>query len=161
MRLMRFALGALVVLMVVFAATSAFAQQQTQQQTEQQAQEQQQQQRQGRGGQGGGQGQGRGGQGDGQAQGQGGGQGRGGQPAVPEPPSPGIENYANTDDMFSLSVPCKFAASSITWESEYGSKLPGNVYSCKNGADEYSMTVINYTDIVKIRAAQEDRKSVV
>jgi hypothetical protein len=57
--------------------------------------------------------------------------------------------------MLSLSVPCKFAVSTITWETEYGTKLPANVYSCNKGPEEYSMTVANYTDIIKLRAAQE------
>jgi hypothetical protein len=136
---MRFALAALVLL---FVAGTSFAQQQTQQQTEQQTQEQQQQQRQGRGGQAG-------------QQGRGGGGGRGGQAAVPEPPDPDIDAYVNTDDLFSLSVPCKFTGTDTTWESEYGTKLPGHIYSCTKGAEEYSMTVINYTDIIKLRAEQE------
>jgi hypothetical protein len=127
----------LAVLLALFVVGPLFAQQPGgQQQTEQQTQDRQRatQQGQGRGGGGGG-------------------QGRGGaaEPAV----SPGIENYVNTEDMFSLNVPCKFAGKSITWESEYGTTLPGNVYSCNRGAEEYSMTVINYTDIIKLRREQE------
>ncbi len=57
--------------------------------------------------------------------------------------------------MFTLSVPCVFTSRAIEWESEYGTKLPGNVYSCNKGLEQYSMTVINYTDIIKLRAAQE------
>jgi hypothetical protein len=145
--LMRHIRLALALVLVLFVAGAAFAQQPTQQ-TEQQTQGQQQQQRQGPGGQGGG-GQGRGGDGGGAIG------GRGGQAAGPPPTSPGIENYVNTDDLFSLSVPCKFTAKSITWETEYGTMLPGNVYSCNKGAEEYSMSVINYTDIAKLRAEQE------
>jgi type II secretory pathway pseudopilin PulG len=66
-----------------------------------------------------------------------------------------IDAYVNTTDLFSVSVPCKFTSRDITWDTEYDSKVPGRVYSCKNGDDEYEMSVINYTDILKIRRAQE------
>jgi hypothetical protein len=61
----------------------------------------------------------------------------------------------NKDDLFSVSVPCEFTTKDITWATEYDSKLPGHVYNCKDGDNEYEMSVINYTDIIKIRAAQE------
>ena len=66
-----------------------------------------------------------------------------------------IDAYVNTTDLFSVSVPCKFTSKDITWDTEYDSKVPGRVYNCKNGDAEYEMSVINYTDIFKIRRAQE------
>jgi hypothetical protein len=63
--------------------------------------------------------------------------------------------YVNTDDLFSVSVPCKFTSKDITWATEYDSKVPGRVYNCKSGDTEYEMSVINYTNLEKIRAAQE------
>jgi hypothetical protein len=65
------------------------------------------------------------------------------------------DDYLNKDDLFSVSVPCKFTVKDIVWATEYDSKVPGHVYSCKDGDNEYEMSVINYTDIEKIRAAQE------
>jgi hypothetical protein len=78
----------------------------------------------------------------------------GGQPQA-APDDPDVNEYVNTTDFFSVSVPCKFTSKDITWDTEYDSKVPGRVYNCKNGNDEYEMSVINYTDILKIRAAQE------
>jgi hypothetical protein len=65
------------------------------------------------------------------------------------------DDYVNKDDLFSVSVPCKFTVKDIVWATEYDSKVPGHVYSCKDGDNEYQMSVINYTDIEKIRAAQD------
>jgi hypothetical protein len=169
MRLNRFALAAV----LIFAAGRCFAQQQGANAQPQQPQAQGQQPR----AQGGGQQQGQqrqqgpeqaaeqqlqeaqrvvreGQQGRGNA-GLGGGQpqGRGGAQAQPEDPD--VDAYMNTDDLFSVSVPCKFATKDITWATEYDSKVPGRVYNCKSGDTEYEMSVINYTDILKIRAAQQ------
>lgn len=52
-------------------------------------------------------------------------------------------------------MPCKFTSREITWDTEYDSKVPGRVYSCKSGDTEYEMTVVNYTDIIKIRESQQ------
>jgi hypothetical protein len=82
-----------------------------------------------------------------------GGPGRGGAQAVADAPNP--EDYVNKEDLFSVSVPCKFTVKDIVWATEYDSKVPGHVYNCKDGNNEYEMSVINYTDIEKIRAAQE------
>ena len=65
------------------------------------------------------------------------------------------DDYVNKDDLFSVSVPCKFTVKDIVWPTEYDSKVPGHLYSCKDGDSEYEMSVINYTDIAKIRAAQD------
>lgn len=84
-------------------------------------------------------------------------QGRG----TPAPPSAEevadeeANNYINKDDLFSVTVPCKFTSKDIVWATEYDSKVPGHVYSCKDGDNDYEMSVINYTDLEKIRAAQE------
>jgi hypothetical protein len=68
-----------------------------------------------------------------------------------------VDQYVNTTDFFSVSVPCKFTAKDITWATEYDSKVPGRVYSCHNAASntDYEMSVINYKDIISIRRAQE------
>jgi hypothetical protein len=81
--------------------------------------------------------------------------GRGGQAPAATPDDPDVDAYVNTTDLFSVSVPCKFTSKDITWATEYDSKVPGRVYSCKSGDTDYEMSVINYTDIIKIREAQE------
>ncbi len=81
--------------------------------------------------------------------------GLGGGQAQATPDDPDINAYVNTTDFFSVSVPCKFTSKDIVWDTEYDSKVPGRVYNCKDGDNEYEMSVINYTDILKIRAAQE------
>jgi len=137
MRLIRFALAALVIFLVV-GSSLAQQPQQTQQQREQQAQEQQQQQRQGQ------QGQGRGG-------------GRGGQQPVDlsDIPPSDFKTYSNTQDFFSIHVPCTFQVRDIEWHSEYANKLPGRVYECSRGQENYTMTVINYTDVAKVFLERE------
>ena len=87
--------------------------------------------------------------------GQGPGQGRGAQVQQEPPDDPDVDAYVNTNDFFSVSVPCKFSSKDITWATEYDSTVPGRVYNCKSGDTEYEMSVINYTDILKIRAAQK------
>jgi len=82
-----------------------------------------------------------------------GGGGQQGAQAAPEDPD--VDAYVNTTDFFSVSVPCKFTSKEITWATEYDSKVPGRVYSCKSGNTEYEMSVINYTDIIKIRESQQ------
>jgi hypothetical protein len=83
-------------------------------------------------------------------------QGRGGAaPSAAETADANADDYVNKDDLFSVSVPCKFTVRNIVWATEYDSTVPGHVYSCKDGDNEYEMSVINYTDIEKIRAAQE------
>jgi hypothetical protein len=82
-------------------------------------------------------------------------QGRAGQGQQAAPDDSDPDTYINKEDLFSVSVPCKFTSKEITWATEYDSKVPGRVYSCKEGDTEYEMSVINYTGIEKIRAAQD------
>jgi hypothetical protein len=88
----------------------------------------------------------------------GGNQGRGGAQDPPdETPDTYVNQYVNTTDFFSVSVPCTFTSRDITWDTEYDSKVPGRVYSCRHAPTnaDYEMSVINYTDIMAIRRAQE------
>jgi len=39
--------------------------------------------------------------------------------------------------------------------SEYANKLPARVYECSRGQENYSMTVVNYTDVAKIFLERE------
>ena len=70
------------------------------------------------------------------------------------PPSD-YKTYTSTQDFFSIHVPCEFRVRDIEWISEYANKLPGHVYECSRGQENYSMTVINYTDVRKIHEARE------
>jgi len=174
MRITRFALTALVAAMVIFVAASSYSQQAGQQPqaqgdaqaqgrgagqgaggrgvqagpmavAEQQLQEAQRLTREGRGGGGGGQGRG------GQA-----GVG-GGQAPADETPETYVNQYVNTTDLFSASVPCTFTSRDITWKTEYDVTVPGRVYSCRHAPTntDYEMSVINYTDIIALRRARE------
>lgn len=149
MRAIRFGLA---VVLVFVAGSSCFAQQQDpyaqpqqrqqgQALAEKQLQEAQRQIREGQPGRGG----------PGRSQAQGGSTAR----SAAETTDANADDYVNKDDLFSVSVPCKFTVKDIVWTTEYESKVPGHVYSCKDGDNEYEMSVINYTDIEKIRAAQE------
>jgi hypothetical protein len=148
----------LAIIVLAFVAGSCFAQQQDQyaepqqrqqgpqnrqpsaeQLAEKQLQDAQRQIREGQAGRGGPQGQGR----------------AAAAPSAAEVADANADDYVNKDDLFSVSVPCKFTVKDIVWATEYDSKVPGHVYSCKDGANEYEMSVINYTDIEKIRASQE------
>ena len=66
--------------------------------------------------------------------------------------------YTSMEDRFRVHVPCEFSIEKIDWESEYGSVLPGRVYSCDAGArGEYKVTVADYTDALEIYLAREGR----
>jgi hypothetical protein len=96
-----------------------------------------------------------------QGQPQGQGQGRGQAQQQPQPPVPPSDygTFVSREDFFSVHVPCKFETRDITWNTEYGSVVPGRVYSCNRGTENYSMTVINYTDIERIHKGRHDPNS--
>lgn len=56
-----------------------------------------------------------------------------------------------------MHVPCNFAVSESTWDSEYGGVMPSRIYDCKDGAAEYKVTVVDYTDAQRIHAEREGR----
>jgi hypothetical protein len=66
--------------------------------------------------------------------------------------------YTSDEDRFRVHVPCEFSIETIDWESEYGSVLPGRVYSCDAGArGEYKVTVADYTSALDVYLAREGR----
>jgi hypothetical protein len=54
--------------------------------------------------------------------------------------------YQNNDDRFAVSAPGQPAVEKIKWKSEYDSMFPGTVYRWQQGANKYSVTVIDYSN---------------
>lgn len=54
--------------------------------------------------------------------------------------------YRNTVDKFGLYTPGEPTVQAIQWKSEYESMFPANVYRWQDGANKYSMTVVNMAD---------------
>lgn len=65
--------------------------------------------------------------------------------------------YSSTTDRFSIHTPGEFAVEDITYPSEYGAMLPARVYSYEDGANRYSVTVVDYTDAQRIHAERTNR----
>ena len=61
--------------------------------------------------------------------------------------------YKNLDDRFGVSAPGEPKIEKIQWKSEYDSIFPGTVYRWQQGANRYSVTVIDYSDSEAIYAA--------
>jgi hypothetical protein len=65
--------------------------------------------------------------------------------------------YTSMQDHFRVHVPCDFAVSDTTWDSEYDAVMPARVYVCNPGASEYKVTVVDYTDAMRLHAEREGR----
>ena len=61
--------------------------------------------------------------------------------------------YQNKVDRFSVPAPGQPTTETITWESEYGGTFPGRAYKWQQGANRYSISVIDFSDAEKIHAA--------
>ena len=61
--------------------------------------------------------------------------------------------YKNLEDHFSINAPGQPKAEKITWKSEYDSMFPGMVYRWQDGANRYSVTVVDYSDSEAIYTA--------
>ena len=61
--------------------------------------------------------------------------------------------YENREDRFSVPAPGQPKVETITWDSEYGAKFPGHVYRWAQGPNQYSVSVVDYSDAEKIHAA--------
>ena len=56
------------------------------------------------------------------------------------------EEYTNREDHFTVNFPGEPAVEKITYKTEKGTSLPGNVYTAKDArGGAYKVTVINYT----------------
>jgi hypothetical protein len=62
--------------------------------------------------------------------------------------------YSSKADFFSVNFPTEPKVRDITYQTEYGITLPGRVYSAEDGANRYSVTVVDYADVEKIHAAR-------
>src|SRR4029453_13499452 len=58
----------------------------------------------------------------------------------------GWTEYANQNDLFSVSLPGEPKVQEITYETEFSLQLPARVYSVDNGLNRYSLTVVDYSD---------------
>jgi hypothetical protein len=62
-------------------------------------------------------------------------------------------DFRSTIDRFSITFPGEPSVQEITWPSEYGAVFPGRVYSARQEASSYSVTVIDYSQSEKLHAA--------
>ena len=59
----------------------------------------------------------------------------------------GWTEYRNLEDRFAVSAPATPpTVEKIKWKSEYDSIFPGTVYKWQQGANRYSVTVVDYSD---------------
>lgn len=58
--------------------------------------------------------------------------------------------YVSRQDMFSVNFPGQPQVQDVPYTSELGATFPSRVYSATEGPSRYSMTVIDYTDSVRI-----------
>ena len=65
--------------------------------------------------------------------------------------------YTSEQDLFRVHVPCEFAVTETTWDSEYGGVMPARIYECTAGQGDYKVTVVDYTDAQRIHAEREGR----
>jgi len=61
--------------------------------------------------------------------------------------------YVNKVDRFSVLAPGEPTSTTITWDSEYGAKFPGRVYTWNQKPDRYTVTVVDFSDAERIHAA--------
>jgi hypothetical protein len=54
--------------------------------------------------------------------------------------------YTNRLDRFAIPAPGQPKIDQILWDSEYGGKFPGRVYTWQQGRNRYSITVVDYSD---------------
>jgi len=60
--------------------------------------------------------------------------------------------YENRIDRFAVPAPGQPKVETITWDSEYGARFPGRVYTWAQGRTRYSVTVIDYSDAERIHS---------
>ena len=60
--------------------------------------------------------------------------------------------YVNRVDRFTVPAPGEPKVETITWDSEYGAKFPGRVYTWAQGRNRYSVTVVDYSDSERIHS---------
>ena len=73
--------------------------------------------------------------------------------------APALAQWAPFDgkeDLFTANFPSPPVVEQITWESEYGAKVPARRYVTKQGLDTYSMTVVDY-NLVKAQLMEKGK----
>ena len=63
--------------------------------------------------------------------------------------------YKNLEDRFGVSAPGAPTIEKNTWKSEYDSLFPATVYRWQQGANRYSVTVVDYSDSEALYAANK------
>jgi len=58
--------------------------------------------------------------------------------------------YTNNADGFKVDFPGQPKVTATTFKSEYGADVPAHVYSATRGAERYSITVADYTDVARL-----------
>jgi len=64
--------------------------------------------------------------------------------------------YVSRTDFFTVNFPREPKVQDISYKTEYGLTLPGHVYSVDNGANRYSITVVDLIDTEKLHTARAD-----
>jgi hypothetical protein len=59
-------------------------------------------------------------------------------------------DFVSRDDGFRVNFPSEPKVTPSTYMSEFGAELPAHVYTAANGAERYSMTVVDYHPIEKL-----------
>ena len=59
-------------------------------------------------------------------------------------------DFTSKVDRFTVNLPGDPKVQDLKWPSEYGAVFPGRVYSLAQGTSNYSVTVIDYTDVETI-----------
>ena len=65
--------------------------------------------------------------------------------------------YTSMEDRFRVHLPCEFQVTDTSWDSEYGAVMPARIYECNDGAANYKVTVVDYTDAQRIHAERQNR----
>ena len=60
--------------------------------------------------------------------------------------------YENRVDRFTVPAPGEPKVDTIAWDSEYGAKFPGRVYTWMQRRARYSVTVVDYSDAERIHS---------
>jgi hypothetical protein len=60
--------------------------------------------------------------------------------------------YVNRADRFTVPAPGEPKVETITWDSEYGGRFPGRIYSWTQGRTRYSVTVVDYSESERIHS---------
>jgi len=71
----------------------------------------------------------------------------------------GFSKFTSELDRFEIHTPGQLVMHETTFDSEYGAVFPARVYGYSVGADEYSVTVVDYTDARRIHAERSKNEA--